>query len=367
MFLEHAWMVLALLVLLAYGGVLFMFVTAFKRRYKSNKEVISGLSIVVSIRNEAESIESFFKRLVACKQGEIDLEVIVVNDHSTDDSLARMEQNKLPLNIRVLNPPKEISGKKRCMKHGIKAAQHPWLLTLDVDTRLPISFFVDIQDAISENIRYCIVPLTPKKNHSLARYFFDLEFISLHFVGMASAQLGKPLLSNAACSVFRKDAFLETVDDRNDWDISSGDDVFAMFAIAKKYGKGAVGVASLGSTIVEVDFPNNFSALWYQRLRWVGKSGQIKNVWFVFISVLVLSFNLLLGSTFVLTFFHDFSTNHFVFVLAAIVIQFWFLTYVCNAVQRRDLKKWIVPLTLVYPFYLIALVIAQFFWKPKWK
>lgn len=367
MFLEHELVVIAVLTFLVYGSVLFLFVTSFRRKNKNNKQEISGLSIVVSIKNEAESIQRFFTELKAYKQARIDVEVIVVNDNSTDDSLAQIEQNILPLNIRVLIPPKQISGKKLCMKHGIEAAQHPWILTLDVDAQLPAIFFENIVHAVPENIRYAIVPLTPKKYPSLARYFFDLEFISLHFVGLASAKLGKPLLSNAACSVFRKDAFLKTVNDRNDWNIPSGDDVFTMFAIAEKFGKRSIGVASIGPSLVEVDFPTHFSALWHQRLRWIGKSGQIKNAWFAFVSFLVLVFNLVLGSAIVQALYYGLSTNHIVFLLVAVVIQFCFLTYVCNALQRRDLIKWIVPLTLVYPFYLFALVIAQFFWKPKWK
>lgn len=367
MFLENTWVMLAFLILGLYGLVLVRFVLAFIKKDKGQSQVISSLSIVLPIRNEAESISEFFTKLSACQLDGMEIEIVIVNDHSTDASLARIKEIQLPINIRVVDAPEGVVGKKLSSKLGVESAGHPWVLTVDIDAQLPNSFFKDIANSVSQSVQYAVVPLKPKRHNSLVRYFFDLEFISLHFVGMASAKMGKPLLSNAVCSLFRKEAFLDTVNDRGDWEIPSGDDVFAMFAIAHKYSDASVGVASIGSEKVEVGFPNSASVLWRQRLRWVGKSGQIKNTWFGFVSVLVLVFNLVVSLSIFLIIFHSFSTFGFVFLLGAAGIQFSFLMYVCNAVDRRDLIKWIVPLTLVYPFYLIALVIAQFFWKPKWK
>ena len=87
------------------------------------------VSIVVPAFNEAVGIERAVRSLAASDYPE--LEVVVVDDGSTDGTGDLVEQLDLP-NVVVLRQPN--SGKPAALNHGVAATQHDVIVMVDADT-----------------------------------------------------------------------------------------------------------------------------------------------------------------------------------------------------------------------------------------
>lgn len=93
------------------------------------------LSVVIPARNEEEDIEQALWSVLGQKG--VELQVIVVNDHSTDKTgeiLRRLADNDARITI-VENPPLEQGwlGKLNAMRHGVAAATEDLILFSDAD------------------------------------------------------------------------------------------------------------------------------------------------------------------------------------------------------------------------------------------
>ena len=92
-------------------------------------------SFIVIAYNEAHGIEATLRAIVA-QQGLSSFEVVVVNDGSTDDTLAitRRLSREFPV-IRIVDQPNQGRGAARAA--GVKAARGTYLAFIDADIVLP--------------------------------------------------------------------------------------------------------------------------------------------------------------------------------------------------------------------------------------
>ncbi len=90
-----------------------------------------GVSVISCAQNESENLPKLIEALLNQEYSEF--EIIFVNDHSTDESLAILQQAALQYkNFRVLNLDKE-QGKKAGITKAISLARYNKLLFIDAD------------------------------------------------------------------------------------------------------------------------------------------------------------------------------------------------------------------------------------------
>ncbi len=238
---------------------------------------------------------------------------------------------------------------------------------MDADTDLPDNLILPNAEILPADAKCVLIPITPVKRKGWIPAFFDLDFLSLHFAGLASANNNSPLLANGACMLICRKAFVSTIDQREDWTEPSGDDVFAMFAIANMYGNHVVKTLDLYDSPARVHFPSRLKELWYQRTRWISKTGQIKNTWFQFVSIIVLLTQVVLIANGFLIFKYPELYTAFIITISIILTEIVYLAIGAERLNRRDLWVFIIPAVFIYPFYLLALLIFSIFAKSKWK
>lgn len=91
------------------------------------------LSVVVPVHNERDNIAPLVQEILAALRGRVTFEIICVDDHSGDDSLAVLQSLKPGVpELRVLHHVAR-SGQSTAVRNGVKAARGTWIATLDGD------------------------------------------------------------------------------------------------------------------------------------------------------------------------------------------------------------------------------------------
>ncbi|MEQ7417843.1 glycosyltransferase family 2 protein [Xanthomonas campestris pv. campestris] len=91
------------------------------------------LSVVVPVFNERDNVAPLVGEIVAALRGVVAFEIVYVDDHSRDDTLAVLQElkNRTP-ELRVLHHVTQ-SGQSTAVRSGVKAARASWIATLDGD------------------------------------------------------------------------------------------------------------------------------------------------------------------------------------------------------------------------------------------
>jgi dolichol-phosphate mannosyltransferase len=97
-----------------------------------------ALSVVVPVFNERDNVTPLIEEIVAALRGRApheggDFEIVYVDDHSRDDTLAVLQSLKANVpELRVLHHVQQ-SGQSTAIRTGVKAARGAWIATLDGD------------------------------------------------------------------------------------------------------------------------------------------------------------------------------------------------------------------------------------------
>jgi chlorobactene glucosyltransferase len=108
-----------------------------------------SVSLIVPARNEAVNIDACLAGAIA--QDYPDLEIIFVDDRSTDDTAARIQSvaatdSRVHL-LRGVPLPEGWAGKPWALHQGITASRGEWILHIDADTRLHPGAVTAVVDA----------------------------------------------------------------------------------------------------------------------------------------------------------------------------------------------------------------------------
>ncbi|WP_127479198.1 bifunctional glycosyltransferase/CDP-glycerol:glycerophosphate glycerophosphotransferase [Nocardioides pantholopis] len=108
-------------------------------------------SIVAAVYNVSRYLEDFIASVEAQRGLHSQLEVIAVDDGSTDDSLERLRrwERESDIAIRVLHQPN--GGQSSARNHGIEHATGEWVTFLDPDDRMQPKYLRSVADFLDEH------------------------------------------------------------------------------------------------------------------------------------------------------------------------------------------------------------------------
>ncbi len=91
------------------------------------------LSVVVPVFNERDNIAPLVAEILAALRGHVAFEIVYVDDHSGDDTLAVLQSLKAATpELRILRHASQ-SGQSTAVRNGVKHAVGAWIATLDGD------------------------------------------------------------------------------------------------------------------------------------------------------------------------------------------------------------------------------------------
>jgi cellulose synthase/poly-beta-1,6-N-acetylglucosamine synthase-like glycosyltransferase len=194
-------------------GLLFFFIGLFfpnKKRYKNSCFV----SVVIAVRNESENIGRLLKDLTNQTFPSTQYEIVVVNDHSEDDTAEIVQHfvDNYP-NVRLLrtsDSSSDLTVKKKALQEGIESSLGEIILTTDGDCRVQPSWIETMVSYFSPEVGM-VVGFSqldqPGGNASLFQKLQSLDFLSLMSGAQGALNLGRPLAASGQNFAYRRQAF----------------------------------------------------------------------------------------------------------------------------------------------------------------
>jgi cellulose synthase/poly-beta-1,6-N-acetylglucosamine synthase-like glycosyltransferase len=301
---------------MGYAALMFAYRHGWEQQpvYKTNgSRPKTSISIIIPARNEEQNIGACISSILVNTYPKELFEIIVINDHSTDNTVAVVEAFDLP-NVRCIDLPAQKEGtvayKKAALGLGIERSRGELIVTTDADCTAPPHWLKYIAAIYEEQKPVMIVaPVDLTTNGSVVQTFQSLDFMSMQGITAAVHQLKLGNMSNGANLAFSKEAY-NAVDGYKDIDhLASGDDFLLMMKFQKAYPE-RISYLKSPYAIVRTAPQPDWSSFFQQRIRWASKSGKYDDKKMTAMLAFVYLFNF-----------------SFLVVLVAAVVQpfFWFV------------------------------------------
>lgn len=341
--------------------------------FKVNEEDRSYpmVSVLIAARNEEMNIGRTLDCLIAQDFPKCNMEIIVVDDHSTDgtaDVVRSYVQHGVKL-LQLDEGDKLNSYKKLAISKAIAIAEGNIIVTTDADCRMGKRWLTNVIQFMEANkLDMVSSPVVYDEEKSLFERLQTLEF--MYLIGLGAAGIGNdsPTTCNGANLAYRKSTFYEVGGFNGIDDVASGDDELLLHKIAEKY-PNRIGFCKSRDAIVYTDAKPTLSSFLSQRKRWASKSTKYKDKRVVVLGVLIWFFNLafLIGTIHLLCTLPDF---YWFFVISAglkLGVEVLFLIPVATFAKRSNLLFFLPLLTLIHTLYFVYIGVAGNIGKYDWK
>lgn len=329
----------------------------------------SKVSVTVALRNESRNVESLVSSLLNQQTNNIVFDLLFVDDHSTDDTLPLLQSwaEIHPERIKVLKASGE--GKKAALRQAIEASDAEIILTTDADCR-PQPFWLALMVAPfgEPSAQMVLGPVRLEHRKKLLEKLQSLEFCSLMGATGGAVALHKPSMANGANLAFRRNSYLQAYEKQAGQNLASGDDLFMMNSFETMFGAESIGFCNAKSAIVSTQALSTFKDFVSQRIRWVSKSSAYRNLSTLIPAWVVFIFNFFLIAMMMAAIILPWMIPVFMlfFTLKALA-DFPLVRAVAVFNGQKNLLWLFVPLSLIYPFYVVFIPLIALITKTEWK
>ncbi len=271
---------LALLYLLIQARLLYAWARLPEVVVPPDYEPCLPITVLVPARNEAAGIEAALAAIFTQTYPQHLLEIIVIDDHSTDGTAARVlalaGQDE---RLRLLSLADHLGGrpvvayKKAALEWGAAEARGALVVTTDADCMPSPSWLRTLAWLYeTEAARFLTGPVVIQPTADFLSTFQALDLAGYMVLTGGAVALQHPLLANGANLGFSKALFRRVGGYDGLRDRASGDDVLLLQKVVRERAARVFFVKSRDA-VVTTRPVTTWSGLWQQRLRWAAKTG----------------------------------------------------------------------------------------------
>lgn len=324
-------------------------------------------SIIIPARNEALFIEDCLNSIQVQNYPAHLFEVIVVNDHSTDETEVIVEMMKSSFaSLQLINLSDHVTGninayKKRAIEIAVAQTKGEWIVTTDADCFVLPNWLMNFDQFIQEKDPvFVAAPVMFSKTPTWLGLFQLLDFMSLQGITAAAVAAGYHSMCNGANLAYSKKAFYEVGQFKGIDQLASGDDMFLMYKIKKQF-PGRLGFLFSDEMIVTTAPMPNWKSFFNQRIRWASKADSYseRSIFWVLLLVYVFNAGLLLGSIAGIFVKGIYPSILYVLIIKTLV-EVIFLYPVARFFKLRS-ALWVFP--FMQPFHIVYTVVAGWLGK----
>ncbi|MCX6208847.1 MAG: glycosyltransferase [Bacteroidetes bacterium] len=339
-----------------------------------NHQPHTSFSIIIPARNEENNIAKCLNTILAQNYPKELFEVIVIDDHSTDNTSNIIEDFATRFqNIKLINLKDELQNKplnaykKKAIEIAISKAKGNWIVTTDADCEVQQNWLLHFDDYIEQtNNLFVAAPVVFSKNKTIVSQFQFIDFMALQAATAATVSVGLHSMCNGANLAYHKNTFVEVGGFKGIDNIASGDDMLLMNKIKLKH-KDKIGYLFYKESIVTTLPMPTWKSFINQRIRWASKADKYDDKSLLPVLLMVYLFNLSLVIMFICGLFNSkILFSFFVFFLIKTIVEWAFI-------QPASLffgKIKPMQFALLQPLHIIYIVVAGWLGKfgtYKWK
>lgn len=332
-----------------------------------NKVADIKISVIIAARNEEDNIASLLDALEKQSYQKKHLEIIVVDDHSTDNTISGIKKFAA---VRLIELKEDVANsyKKKAIEKGIAAATGDFIITTDADC-IPgpewiqtFAFFIQERKAV-----FVAAPVVFTNSNSPLQIFQALDFMVLQGITGASVYKGAHSMCNGANMGYAKQAFHDVNGFSGIDNIASGDDMLLMHKIASKNPGGVYYLKSKEATMMTQPM-TNWKKFFNQRIRWASKAKFYDDKRIFAVLILVYLFNLSFLALMIVSVWCPYYWLWLGgFLLAKTIVEFPFIFSISKFFNKTSLLKYFLFFQPLHIFYTIFSGILGQFGKYEWK
>lgn len=249
-----------------------------------------GISLIIAFRDEYDNLHRLIQSLEKLLYPSVHLEIIWVDDQSTDGSMTLIETLNVNSKFQHKYLLNKGEGKKDALRTGREAASHDWLLFTDADVWVLPGWIDAMVSTLDEKTRLVCGPVQFESEAGFWNYWMRIEFAGVMASGAALLEVGKPLMANGANLLVHRSLF-------SDYSVggakkSSGDDVFLLQSLSKEADK--IKFCYTREAITYTTAPKSLKAFIRQRWRWASKSSHYQPFYARYIPLLLAIYHILI-------------------------------------------------------------------------
>ncbi len=239
-------------------GLFYLFMIIKNRKKLRSRPIkeFPFVSVVIPVYNKESVIKHTVNSVLNLDYPKDKIEIICINDGSTDESLRILKEYK---NIRIIDKKNE--GKSIALNQGIKFAKGKFIMCLDADTIVQrdllkkcLSYFND------KEVNIVIPTLKPYKPKNLLEKIQLVEYSIASFTRKITS-FNSGLTAAPGCSIFRAE-FLKKSKGFEQNNITED------FEMALRAQSKNVKISMALDTVAYTNVPKKFKDLYRQRIRW---------------------------------------------------------------------------------------------------
>ncbi len=333
------------------------------------RQPTTKISVIIAARNEEKNIGHLLQSLQQQSYPASLFEVIVVDDHSSDNTAAIVQQSQ---HVRLLQLKEDglHAYKKKAIETGIRNATGELIVTTDADCFTPsqwlsqLAAFKEATGAV-----FIAAPVAMEYNHSLLQRFQSIDFLTLQGITGVAVHRHLYPMCNGANLAYERTVFFEVDGFAGIDDIASGDDMLLLQKIWRKYPDRIHYLKSPGA-VISTQPATTVQLFFQQRIRWASKATRYKNNLIFLVLLLVYLFNCCFPVLLIAGFFDPFYWIIFLGGwVAKTIIELPFVYSVSVFFKKTSLLKIFFFLQPLHFFYTVVAGLlgqtASYEWKGR--
>ena len=333
------------------------------KTFKTSIEPLTFISVVVACHNEQKNLPVLLNSIASQNYPKDLFEVIIVDDNSNDKTMEIAAEFIGMDNILVISSKGK--GKKQALRTGITASKGKLIITTDADCTMEKNWIGTI--AAYYEITKADMIICPVRIASVTGFFGrfqELEFLSLQGITAGSACSGKATMCNGANLAFTREVYLNHSDNLHD-EINTGDDIFLLHSLKKVSGSKIFWLES-SDALVTTEASSTFRSFLKQRRRWISKGKVYRDQYTIILGIVTFAAIFLQLSYFIAGLIYPVLTGVFLSILILkSVPDFLILQNTSGRYNKRYLMRWFLPAQLIYPFYILSVVLYSLTFRDK--
>jgi cellulose synthase/poly-beta-1,6-N-acetylglucosamine synthase-like glycosyltransferase len=327
-------------------------------------------SIIIPARNEALNIGACLSSIQQLNYPSDLFEVIVVDDHSDDNTAAIASGFPFVKLISLTDFIKDPvnSYKKQALGVAIKQSSGEYIITTDADCILSPNWLRSFDQIIQQKQpAFIAAPVIIENRSGWLNKFETIDFMMLQAITVAAVESGAHAMSNGANLCFKKSAFEAVRGYENVDTIASGDDMLLMQKIADQY-PDQIAYCKSKEAIVRTRGTYTLRAFISQRIRWASKGKYYRGITLKMILLSVYILNLALAFCLCLAFYDYYYLKIFVVaIFFKTAIELLLMIPAAKFFDKKHLLNYYLPFQPLHILYMLIAGTFGNFGKYEWK